>query len=152
MISHLITIALLITIAVVVYFRFIQKSKGLRASFESVQSIVLTNMSGDQRNLAELLRAKKTTFMMLMEIDNCPPCVYKGIQDLSELKKAGNCCLVVVVHNWPDEIRGWSRNYEFSPFYVLSKSSFYKHFNIMHLPAILKLRNNKIKSTRYITN
>lgn len=148
----MIPIILLFAIAMVVTIRLTHQGMNLATGMENLESIVLTDMNGDQCQLAELLTAKKSTFMMLMETDNCPPCIYKGIQDLSALKKSGHCCFVVVVHNWPDEIGGWSQNYAFSPFYVLPETSFYRHFNLTHLPVILKLKNRRIKNIRYITN
>ena len=109
-------------------------------------------MLGNKTNLAEWLSTNREAYLLLMEPGNCPPCIHKGLEDLRGLQKAGKHCLVIVVHNWPEEVKGWAQNYDFSPFYVIPQNSFYEAFHVAYLPALLKVQNSRLKNIRYITN
>ena len=143
---------LIITIIIVGIFKFVLKNDSTDFDINDIKEVVIKNMDGEDINLSELINSNFDTYMLILEINNCPPCVFKGIEDLKSLKKAGKVCFVIVVHEWLEEVKGWRQNYEFSPFYILSKNEFYDSFNVAHLPAIIKIEDGKIRNVRYITN
>lgn len=143
---------LIVAIIIIGVYKFVLKKDSTDFDVEDIREVVIKDMEGEEVNISELLNSNFDTYMLILEINNCAPCVYKGIEDLTNLKKAGNFCFAIIVHDWLEDVKGWRQNYEFSPFYILSRNAFYDSFNLSLLPAIIKIKGGKVKNVRYITN
>jgi hypothetical protein len=143
-------IALLsICIVLVILFKFILKPKP-GFNIENRDSLTVTDLNGKEINLISLFNDKEDTYLAIFSFNDCSSCIYRGIEELKAIKKAGRNCIAIVVHDYYEEIKSWSTNQDFSPFVVMKRIDFHEHINTQTTPVLVKIRNGKIKSAYYI--
>jgi len=121
---------------------------------QDIGRTMVTSREGHTVTLSSLLaQGDKTdnTHLLILELENCESCLYKGITDIQSLAKSGNHTLVVVVNDWPIEVKSWAEHYPDIPIFAMPKSTFYNHFNLSYLPAILRIEGEKVVTHRDIT-
>ena len=139
-------------IMVVVLFKFvINRNPRPPFGINDFEKILVTDLSGSEVKLSDLVSPDVTGYCLIFEIKDCPPCIYEGLQDLKKLKEAGKPCLALVVHDLINEVSGWAAVNDFSPIFMLRKVDFYEHFHSVLTPVVVKLKNGKVVSHRYIT-
>lgn len=126
------------------------KSKQHGFTVKEFEKISVMDLSGNELQLSDLVSKDLSTFCFLFELSNCYSCIFQGIEDLKKLKAAGKPCVALAVHHLIDEVAGWSANHDFSPFFVLEKHNFYEHIHTPVMPVMIKIKNGKVESFRYI--
>jgi hypothetical protein len=141
-----------ICIMVVVVFKFVLPEKSRQGGFavKEFEKITVKDLSGSELQLADLVSKDLSTYCFLFEMTNCYSCIFQGIEDLKKLKAAGKPCVALAVHHLVDEVAGWSANHDFSPFFMLEKHNFYEHIHTPVMPVMVKIKNGKVESFRYI--
>jgi hypothetical protein len=145
-----ITVAAVLVILVAL-FKFILPNKPA-SSFQlnNPEQIEVQDFMENKLPLSGVIDKEKLTYIFIFEITDCGTCLFKGMEDMMRLKKAGNPCLAIAVHDLLDELRGWSAHYEFTPFYMLKKTDFYQHIQAAGTPVIAKIKHKKVVGYRYI--
>jgi hypothetical protein len=138
-----------ICIVLVILFKFILKP-GPGFNIEKRESIRVTDLNGKESGLFSLFNGKEDTYLLIFSFNDCSSCIYRGIEELKTIKKAGRTCIAIVVHDYYEEIKSWSANQDFSPFVVLKRIDFYEHIKTSSTPVLVKIRNGKIKNAFYI--
>ena len=100
--------------------------------------------------MIDILDKNDETYCLIFELDNCNTCIYKGIDDLNRLKKDGLDTIAIIVHDSIEDINGWSKHYDYSSFYMLKKSEFYKNITSSILPVFIKIKKGKVMNYRFI--
>ena len=100
--------------------------------------------------LFSLLNRMEDNYLLIFSFNDCSSCIYRGIDELKTLKKAGKTCIAIVVHDYYEEIKSWSSNQDFSPFMVLKRIDFHEHIKTSSTPVLVKIRDRKIKNAFYI--
>lgn len=146
-------VAVLLSLIVVIGINkfYIGKKQANSPRMENPEEIIITNLDNTQVTLASLLKEPARTYILILEIYNCSSCIYKGLSELESLTKEGEECFCLVVHDWPQEVAGWSQHYDYQRFVHIKKAAFYQYFHSPYLPVLLKIENKKIKSSRYIS-
>ena len=145
-----ILIALLsICIILVIIFKFLLKpDPGF--NIEKRERIMVTDLNGKESNLFSLFDNKDDAYFLFFLFNDCSSCIYRGIEELKAIKKAGRISIAIVVHDYYEEIKSWAENHDFSPFVVLKRIDFYEHIKTPSTPVLVKIRNGKIKNAFYI--
>jgi hypothetical protein len=60
--------------------------------------------------------------------------------------------MVVVIHDWDEEVRGWAAHYPGIPVYSVQVAAFYDKVQTPYLPVLLTFRKGAIRGQRFITN
>ncbi|MFC2156108.1 hypothetical protein ACFLRB_06440 [Acidobacteriota bacterium] len=143
---------LFVAVIVVVIFRFVinDKPTGL-FNVKELDRIQVSDLNGSQLDLVGLLDKDEETYCLLFELTNCYSYIYDGIEDLKKLKNSGYLCLGIAVHDLTDEVAKWSKNHDFTPFFVLKKIDLYKYFRSSNLPVLFCLKQGKVENFRFIT-
>lgn len=142
----------LIAIIVIGSYKFIlNKNSANPPQIERADEIVITTLNGMKTSLANLINDDGETYCLILEIYNCSSCIYKGLSEMENLEKSGKDCFCLVVHDWPSEVSGWSKHYDFQNFVSVKKSVFYKHCHSPYLPVLIKFQKGKLKSYRFIS-
>jgi len=152
LVNILIVIVALAIISVIIIKFIIPRFSASRIEIKNPTEIELISLDGGNFRFSELTKNDFDNYILFLEMDNCPSCIYKGFQDLDSLSKEGEYCFVVAVHDYIDDIKGWAENYNFPAFYVMKKISYYQNINFNYMPILIKYRKGKVKSFRYITN
>lgn len=149
---NLAIILAIIGIIALVLFKYVIPGRSQSNDFQikDFDKITVLDLSGNEVKLADLLAEEESTYCLFFELTNCYSCLFKGIEDLKSLKSAGKPCVGLAVHHMVDEIAGWSANYDFTPFFMLKKESYYEHIQSPVMPVMVKLRKGKVESFRYI--
>jgi hypothetical protein len=145
-------VALIIGIIVVVLFKFVL-NQGPSGQFkiETMSQVQLLDLNKNNLKLTDLLEGESDSYCLIFELTNCYSCIYKGLEDLKILQKSGSNCFAIAINDYADDVEGWSKNHNFSPFFVLKKIDFYKYFQSSLLPVLIKLNKEGVKSYRFIT-
>lgn len=146
--SILITL-LSICIVLVILFKFILKPKP-GFNIENRDRLTVTDINGKEINLFSLFDHKEDTYLLIFSFNDCSSCIFRGIEELKAIKKAGRNCIAIVIHDYYEEIKSWSTNQDFSPFVVLKRIDFHDHIKTSLTPVLVKIRNGKIKNAFYI--
>lgn len=133
----------------VIMFKFILKPSP-PFSIEEIDKITITDLNGKEFKLGFFFLKDEYSYLLVADLNDCYSCIYRGIGELKTLKKAGRYCMVLVVHDSIEEVKGWSAQFEFSPFMVLNRIDFYENMKISSTPVLVKIRNGKIKNVLYI--
>jgi len=141
-------IIMIIAIIVLVVFKYIIKDKNSGISI-NIEKTNLIDLNGKVIKLSQLL-SDNVNYCYIFDLNDCPSCIFKGLNDLTELKKSGDSTMAVVIHNRIDEVSGWSSNYNYSPFYMIKRNKFYAYIHVQSTPVIIKIKNGKIINYRYI--
>jgi len=139
-----------ICILLVILFKFILKPGVSGFDLENKESIIIRDLDGKEAKLFSLFENKEDTYLLIFSFNDCSSCIYRGIEELKAIKKAGRNCIAVVVHDYYEEIKSWSANQDFSPFVVLKRIDFYEHIKTATTPVLLKIGDGKIKNAFYI--
>jgi hypothetical protein len=144
--------AVAIGIIAVFVFKFVLPDKPQQDGFavREFEKITVIDLSRNELQLADLVSKDLSTYCFLFEMTNCYSCIFQGIEDLKKLKAAGKPCVALAVHHLIDEVAGWSANYDFSPFFMLEKHNFYEHIHTPVMPVMIKIKNGKVETFRYI--
>ncbi len=142
-------IMMIIAIILLVVFKFVINDNRNDVSLD-IEKTNLVDLNGNKIKLSQMLSNDKVTYCLIFDMNDCPSCILKGLNDLSELKKTGLKSMAIVVHNRIDEVSGWSSNYDYSPFYMLNRNKFYEYIHVQSTPVIIKIRNGKVENYRYI--
>jgi hypothetical protein len=144
-------VTLILAVIVVVVFKFVLKPNQQESfQFNDIEQLEVQDLAGNQVKLVDLLDNHKETFILLLEIRNCGSCISSGMDDITRLKNAGNPAMIIPIHDMLEDIVGWSGTYNFSPFYMMKKVTFYKQINCAALPVMVKVKNRKVTGYRYI--
>ncbi|MGD2090612.1 MAG: hypothetical protein PVH61_30850 [Candidatus Aminicenantes bacterium] len=142
---------LLVGIVLLVIFKFVLKPQE-SFSITHIDELKVTDLNGTEVKLIDILSTVDEAFCLIFNLNSdCFSCVYKGIEDLKNLKNAGKVCFGLVIHNSIDEVRGWASNYEFSPFLMIKKLDFFDHIKSVSTPVFVKISKDNVESYRYIT-
>lgn len=142
---------LIIAIVVLVVFKFILPQKA-KPDFwiKDYEKVTVMDLDGNELLLPSLFDKDGSTYFLIFDMSDCFSCISKGLEDLKSLKNAGKPCLAIVVHHMVDEVRGWSANYEFSPFFVIMRPAFYEHIKTPLTPVMVEFKNGGIESYRFL--
>jgi hypothetical protein len=152
LISYIAIGIVVIGIIILVLFKFVIVKKHADSfAFKDFDKITVTDLNGNENKLTDLVSKDGSTYCFIFDLSDCYSCIYKGIQDMKVLKKAGKLCICLVVHHNVDEVRGWTTNHDFSPFFVLNKVDFYEHVHTQMLPVIVQIRSKEVENAKYIT-
>jgi hypothetical protein len=147
-----VVVTLVILIAVVFLFRFvIKKDRTMQVAIENPEKIDLITLENKTVTLDRLEKQSGYLYLAIFDYSDCYSCIVKGLNDLRALQGKGKNCAAIVLHEYIEEIRGWSANQDFSPFYMMRKSVFYEHIKTPHTPLFVCIKNGKIDSFRFIT-
>lgn len=142
----------ILAIIVIVLFKFILNHNVEKAfDIKNYDQIHLVDFSGKEVNLSDILCKHKSLYFLIFGLNSCYSCVSEGLIDLKDLSKSGNFCIAIAVHDNINELKGWAKYEDFSPFYMLSKENFYKSIKCQLLPAVVKIDDKVIKNHRFIT-
>lgn len=127
-----------------------RKSK-IEVGFKDYNNISVLDLMGNQIKLPDIMAKDETVYCLVYDLNNCYTCIYKGIEDMRSLKKAGKKTMILVLNDFVDTVRGHAGLYDYSPFFALRKTEFYEHFQIPLLPAVIQVKNGKILKGIFIT-
>ncbi len=116
---NLIIFILVICLGLVLYLRFTKKRKNY-LKVNKIENILLITPGNKEIEFKDIL-GHDESYILFFELSNCPPCIFKGLKEIRELKKRGKNASVVVIHNWIDEWKHWTRNVDFNQIYMLKK-------------------------------
>jgi len=147
----IIILALVIILILFVKFNPLEKKKKLSVSIDNIELLNVIDLNSNSIRLVDIMRSSEETYCMLFELTSCHSCILQGIEDIKSLREAGNESIIILVHDYFEDFKGWSisKNINFS--YLMKKSDFYKHINIPALPVILKFKENQLRSFKFIT-
>ncbi|MCI0470823.1 MAG: hypothetical protein L0Y73_04110 [Candidatus Aminicenantes bacterium] len=117
---------------------------------DNPQDVIVYTLDGNETNLAESIGDKGDCYCLFFEISNCHSCILKGIYELENLEKNGKKCLGIALHDWLDDIKGWSQNYKLKTFLMIKKIVFHENFSVPYLPLLIRFKDGKIYSYQYI--
>jgi hypothetical protein len=141
---------LVIAIMVLIVVKFIApKNVNADVRIKDHEKITVMDLDGNQISLVDLFDKADTTYFFIFEMNDCFSCISKGLEDLKSLKKAGKPCMGIVVHHMVDEVKGWSANYDFSPFFVIKKPDFYEYIKTPVTPVMVEFKNGKVENYRF---
>ena len=100
--------------------------------------------------MMNLISKDKTSYCLIFDMNDCYSCILKGIDDLKALKGSGMNGFGLAVHDSTDEVAGWSKNYGFSPFFVIKKFNFYNHVHTSITPVLVKFDKGVVENYRFI--
>lgn len=148
----IITACLVIAIILVVLFKFIivRKEPGV-LTIDRLDSIIVYDLHEKPNKLIDLFNRDKNTYLLLFELDNCYSCIFKGMNELNRLRRAGEHCIAIAVHDYIPDVVGFSQVQDFSPFFVLKKIDFYRHIHVSYMPVFFILFKGKVINSRFIT-
>lgn len=138
-------------IVVVVVIRFVlNRSKDI-VEMAPPNEIDLVSIDNEKVTLAQLLGEEQDLYFLIFDMNGCYTCILSGLNDLMELEKAGRNCIAIVLHEYLDEVKGWSKTQQFSPFFMVRKSVFYDRFKIPHLPVLIQYKKGEIVNFRFLS-
>lgn len=136
-------------ILAVVYPMFTGKKQSC-IPFDKIKNIPILSVEEKEIFLDEMLDSNEH-FILFFELSSCPPCIYRGFDELQGLKSSGKNVSAVTVHNWVDEWIHWAKNIDFDPIYLVNKTNLEKNVFIPYLPMLIRLKNGKVSDCKYIT-
>lgn len=149
-----ITIAVLVVLIIAVgLFKFVIQKKASQESFQiqGFEEIPVIDLSGNEIKLPRLMAEDQSTYCIMFRITDCFSCVFESIQELIHLRASGKPCIGLIIHDRLDEVNGFTANYEFPAFFMITRVTFYEHIKSPVTPVLVKIKNNKVESYRYFT-
>jgi len=145
--------ALVVLIIAVALFKFVILERNPQETFQvkGFEEITVIDLNGSEITLPQLMTEDQSTYCVMFRITDCFSCVFESIQELIHLRKSGKACIGLIIHDRLDEVSGFTANYEFSPFFMITRVAFYEHFKSPITPVLAKIQNNKVESYRYFT-
>lgn len=144
-------VVLIVLIIAVVLFKFVLREKNPQETFRirSFEEITVIDLNGSEIKLPQLMAEDQSTYCIMFRITDCFSCVFESIQELIHLKNSGKSCIGLIIHDRLDEVNGFTANYEFSPFFMITRVAFYDYIKSPITPVLVKIKNNKVESYRY---
>lgn len=140
---------LILIIAAIFKFGILNKNRK-ELLLASENTIEIVDLSMKKLSFNELIKPEESNYILFMEINNCPSCIQKGIALLQSFV-ANNNCMIMIVHNWPEELKNWKSNFNFDKTFVIKPEVFYKSFDINYLPALVDKNKTGMRIIKYIT-
>jgi hypothetical protein len=132
-------------IVLVIIFKFVLNQKPQESfTIKNMDEINVIDLSGNRSKLANFLEKDDITYLLIFQLNDCYSCIYRGMKDLKDLQQAGKQCLGLVVHDYTEEVSGWSTQQDFSPFLVLKRLDFFEYVKSAHTPVFVKIVKGKI--------
>ena len=129
---------------------FRRDAGGDRFHIADLETLPVVNLEGGRNTLGEVLGGQNH-FRLFVELSNCDTCIYKGLNDLSALQKAGHPCTIFVIHDYQEEVHSWSVHAKGIPVYRVARDDFYVNVDATTLPVLCTFAENQIKKFRVIT-
>jgi len=67
------------------------------------------------------------------------------------LRASGKACIRLIIHDRLDEVNGFTANYDYPAFFMITRVAFYDHIKSPITPVLVKIQNNKVENYRYFT-
>ena len=112
----LIAVVVVTIIGVVVYKFVLKQNPQMEFAIDELNKINLNTLSHSKIKMSDIIK-DRDVFVLIIDMHNCYTCIHKGIEDLKRLQKSGKECFVIVIHDYLDEVKGWSETIDFKPFY-----------------------------------
>jgi len=146
---NVLIVLLIGTIFWVTYYRFIKNEEN---SFEikEINRIYIYSLNNKKINFSDIIENKEETYVLFLDISNCPSCIYKGFSEIQGLKRVGKKALAVVIYDYFDEWKSWAIKYEYIPLFMLKKDIYFKYIFSPYLPILVKFKKGKASNYKYI--
>ena len=134
---------------VIAYLRFFQ-DRSRDPVLGDLTEITLIDGADQGIPMNAILEEGKTTFVFLMELENCDSCLLTGTNELGGLAAAGHPVRVVVVNDWSTEVAGWAKHFPQFPFYRMARDQFYAQVRTDGMPVMMVFRDGELDNARII--
>jgi len=136
----------------VLLFRFVlNKDQKNLVAIDNPDKITLFSVDEEVISLSQLMGKSKTLYFVIFNLNDCYSCIAKGFDALGAMQKEGKNCAAIVIHEYVDEIKGWSEKQDFSPIYMMKRSVFYNYIRTPHVPLFVHISKGKIRNFQFIT-
>jgi len=126
------------------------KKKGrIHFEIQGVEDIPLVTLEKKEILFSALLNSHES-YLLFFDLSSCPPCIFRGINELEKLKKDGKNAIAIAINDWAEEWITWTMNVGFRPIYMLRKESIGPSLCFPYLPVLLRLKNKKVTGHKYI--
>lgn len=116
--SNLLIFFLIVILLFTVYLRFFKKNRET-IRFPEIEDIILFTVDEKEMKFSDLLQNEEC-YILFFELSNCSPCIFKGLNELRELKRRGREVYAITIHSWIEEWKTWVNNVEFNDIYLLT--------------------------------
>jgi hypothetical protein len=145
-------VILAVVIVIVVIFKFVINRQPVDSfAINEPGDIKVFDLSGSEIQFQQIISKNGDTYCLIFKINDCPSCIYDGVEILIKLKAGGKHCIGIVTHDLLDEVNGWTINFDFRPFFMLQTIDFFEHIKSPITPVLVKFKNQDIASYRYFT-
>ncbi len=145
-------VVLLLCIAAVAIFKFVLPAKPVDSfHVKNIEQLTVMDLDGNEITFSDIPPKDDSSYFLLFSLKDCYSCIYRGLEELTALKKAGKNCFGLVIDDNYKEVDIWAANYEFSPILVLKRVNFYEHIKSAVTPVLVKFENGNVESFKYIT-
>ncbi len=150
--GFLIVLAIALFVVVMIRFGFIKLGEENVESFriEDVSAIEVQDMNGSLMKLSDILSKDGLTHVLVFDSNDCPSCIYLGLEDLKHLKKEGREAIALMIHGSLAEARSFASVNEVEQLMKLSKVTFYEKFQCALTPVMVKFKKCEVSGYRYI--
>ena len=140
-----------IVLIIVVLFKFVIK-KGNPSNFSmDVAAITITSLDRAQIKLIDLVKNKSDTYILVFKLNDCYSCIAKGIEDIQNLHTSGHEYVSIVIHDSLYDIQGFAETFPKVVFYQMTTADQYEHIRSPIFPVVVKLKNDKVVTYKYVT-
>ena len=152
--EHFLTIGivvLLLCIAGVGVFKFVLPGTPADSfHLKNIERLRIVDLDGNEITFTDIPPKNDSSYCLLFNLTDCYSCIYRGLEELTALKKAGKNCFGLVIDDNYKDVDVWAAHYEFSPFLVLKRVDFYEHIKSVVTPVMVKFENGHVDSYKYI--
>jgi len=145
----LIAVVLAAIIGAVVYKFVLKHNPQMEFATDELNKITLNTLSHTKLKMSDIIK-EKDVFVLIIDMNDCYTCIHKGIEDLKRLQKSGKECFVIVIHDYLDEVKGWSETIDFKPFYAIEKVDYYEHIHSKITPVLIHFKKGRINKYNFI--
>ena len=117
---------------------------------EDVSAIEVQDMNGSLLKLSDILNKDGMTHVLIFDSNDCPSCIYLGLEDLKHLKKEGRETIALMIHGSLAEARSFASVNEVEQLMKLSKVTFYERLQCALTPVMVKFKKGLVSGYRYI--
>jgi len=119
------------------------------AHFVLLQDVAVSDLGGQLIPFSELMDKTATVHCLVFTLEDCDPCLFQGIEELTNLMARGEHGFALLVNDWQEEAVSWSKHYDF-PIYRVARSDFYQGFRTDSLPVIAAFRDHQVVRVKRI--
>jgi hypothetical protein len=150
--ESLVNIIILVLVGIILTILYVRFSKRERNSFEcrSLEKIYVFDRNGIERRFVELSDFRNDSYVLFLEISNCPSCISKGFSELRSLLKEGKTAFVIVIHDWLEEWNSWTAAYDDLPIFMMKRATYHDYIFSPYLPVVAKFKKGRLLNHRYI--